>query len=116
MTVWSYYSEAIPRAFSHAYDWAVGQGLWLTILMTIATSLFAGLRLLRPGWLGRTKGANGIHNWGRSTVETSITLIGGVGVLLCLAFVWAFVQDAPEQVSLLREQLRDAQQRTAQPQ
>jgi hypothetical protein len=108
LSIWTYYIEAIPRAFWHGWEWAEGQGIWLTIWWAVSAIV---VELVRSAIrLRRSDNGGAMKGWIKTARETAIAVGGGVTVLVLGLFVWSFVQDAPELVGKLQAE-RDAAQR-----
>jgi hypothetical protein len=99
VTVFSYYRLAITRAFWEAWDWAVGQGLYLTILLAIGLLIIAvvysTLQALRR-----------VHSWadvmsdiGHAITDFFTASIVAAVIALLIVFIVFFIKDAPSQVS-----------------
>jgi hypothetical protein len=105
MLLLAYYRNAIVRSAQEALDWALGQGILLTILFSIGLLIIAviyallRMRLDEQGWRGAVSAI-------RTAVKDFITAgVIGTAVVLLLAFIVFFVKDAPDQVESLHKDL-----------
>jgi hypothetical protein len=115
MSFWSYW-DAIPRAFSHGRGWAEGQGIWLTIWLSLSAAVVELPRAAARFWRQRAERRAFVtlapprprpvaERWVRAAIEGSIAIGGGVIVLLVIVFIWFVVQDGPNQVNALQRQI-----------
>jgi hypothetical protein len=105
ITFTSYYASAIPRAFWAGWDWAVAQGLYLTLLLgvgaVVCATLYAVIRAMRRShsW------ADAWNHVGQSIRDFFIAGVGAVVFMLLFMLVVSFVQDAPVQLQKAREKI-----------
>jgi hypothetical protein len=104
----SYYEAAIPRAFSAGWDWAVSQGIKLTLVIVVANVIFGALLVVA---MRRRFNSEAIHRWWRWTWETPVALVGALTITTLILFLWFFINDAPKQLSEAREQIDGLTQR-----
>jgi hypothetical protein len=100
-----YYVQAVPRAFWAAIDWALGQGWALSLLLVIGPSVYGIV-------LAFVRACKAHRSW-RSAVAQTVkastdllpkTFLGGTVVGFGLLFMWFFINDAPEQMRLVRQE------------
>ena len=113
MLVGSYYAEAIPRAFWAAWDWMLGQGILLTILLAftlvVSASGFAIYRACRRQ-----------HSWadarkvvGHAIKDFGIAGLAATALALIIVFCIFFIIDAPHQLELANQQITKLKTRIA---
>lgn len=103
--MWDYYTEAVQRSLWAAWDWAVGQGLWLTFWIAVAAAASDLLRRLHGRWKLPTERNAVVKDIGKKAL---IDLAGTPLLFLVAVFLWFFIHDAPEQIRLGKEQVKSA--------
>jgi hypothetical protein len=98
--MWDYYSAACQRSFYGAWEWAVGQGLWLTLFIVIATAAFAVLRRLHGRWSQPLERTAIIRDVARKGL---IDFVGTASLFSVVIFLCFLVNDPPEQLRQARE-------------
>ena len=105
--MWKYYHDATGRSWDAAWEWATGQGIYLTWLFAIGVvacaAIYATIRAVRKH-----------HSWGdamsevrRAIKDFILAAIGASAFVLLLLFVVFFVRDAPTKMMALEKQLND---------
>jgi hypothetical protein len=111
----SYYGTAIPRSFWAGWDWAIAQGLLLTIFLglgaVVCGSLFAVIRAMRRShsW------ADAMESVWRLIADFFLAGIGAIVAGLISLFVYFFIQDAPQQISALTKRVEELTPKPTQP-
>jgi hypothetical protein len=101
MFIIQYYQDAIVRSFGAALEWAVGQGLYLTIAFFVATFVVSVGRALWRNWPHvMTAFRAAIKDFLSTAALTTIVAVG-------LLFVVFFVLDAPNQANILNQKVTD---------
>jgi hypothetical protein len=107
----SYYRAAIPRAFLAGWHWAVGQGLYLTILLATVVLILAVVYSI-------IQALRRVHSWADAVGDIHhaaadffvVAIISTIVGLLILSIVF-LVRDAPLQVNLADRRIEDLTQR-----
>ena len=103
--VGSYYWAAIPRAFWSAWEWAIGQGLLLTILLALAllvcATAYALMRVLRR----RHSWDHAMEEVGRALRDFLVAGLAASAVALLILFGIFFVRDAPTELGKLQTEV-----------
>ena len=103
--MWDYYTQAVQRSFWAGWYWAVGQGLWLTFWIAVAATASELLRRL----YGHRNQPSERHAIVKDLGKTALVDLAGTALLFIIAiFLWFFVNDAPDQNRLAKEQARSA--------
>jgi hypothetical protein len=111
VSVLAYYRAAIPRAFSAGWHWAVGQGLYLTILLATGLLIFAIIYSV-------IQALRRVHSWADavSNIHHAIADFFGAAIIatlitLLILFMVFLVMDAPLQINLANKKITDLNQR-----
>src|SRR5208283_4981209 len=97
--MWSYYSAAFERAFLEGWDWASSQGIRLTLWLAASAIVWEAIRHAPRLWRPHPE-RGAIMD--RIFKEFVFGTAGTIAVFLVGAFIWFFVQDAPEQARLAK--------------
>ena len=105
MSFWSYYRAAVPRSAVAGWRWARGQGLYLSILLAVGVRAsaiaFAVIRVLG----GRDTWQNAVSAITRAFVDFAGAGLIATAIVLFIAFMVFFVQDAPNQIRIRDERI-----------
>lgn len=101
----AYYKESIPRIFWASWDWAIGQGLSLTVVLAVALPLFVIVFEVVCAWRRYKTWAEAKKHIrsavGRFLREIIVIIIVAPTIL----FVIFFIQDAPNQIRIRDEKI-----------
>jgi hypothetical protein len=103
-----YYKAAFERSFSSGLDWALAQGLLLTLLfafgLLVVAIFYTSFRWIRR----RHSRAEAMSQIATAIKDFVLAAIAGTVVVLLVLFVIFFVQDAPQQMAILQRQIDGA--------
>jgi hypothetical protein len=107
----SYYGAAISRSFAAGWDWAIGQGLTLTILLGIGAVVCASLYAVIRAFRRSHSWTDAMNSVGKAIRDFLVAGVGAVIVMLVIMFGWFFVRDAPEQLNAANARAKNSEQR-----
>src|SRR2546421_10683789 len=100
-SVWSYYPAAFVRAFWSAWDWAVGQGLYLSILLAVCALIFTIARAM-----GRSRSwADAKGDVVHALADFISAGVAATCIGLFILFVIFLMRDPPTQLQKAREEI-----------
>jgi hypothetical protein len=104
-----YYGAAIPRAFAAGWDWAIGQGLLLTFLLSVSAVICASLYAVIRGMRRSYSWSDARKRVWRAIVDFVIGGFGAIVIGLTFLFVVFFIRDAPNQLATAHKEITNWQ-------
>jgi hypothetical protein len=108
-SILSYYEIAIPRAFWAGWDWAIGQGLLLTILLGIGSVICASLYAVIRSMKRSLSWSDAMNHVGQAVADFLIAGFGAIVIVMMFLFVIFFVRDAPNQLANAKDEITNWQ-------
>jgi len=105
-TMLAYYQEAVSRSWVGAWEWATGQGIYLTWLLGFCVLtcavVFAVFRAIRKHHSWR----NAMNDARKAVQDFFLAMVVSSIVVLTILFMGFFVRDAPVQIALAKDAIR----------
>jgi hypothetical protein len=95
----TYYYEAFKRCALAAWDWATGQGLYLTWMIAVGVVISAVLYAVMRAVRKHHTWEDAFGNIRKSVEEFIFVVFAGTFIALVLLFFTFFVRDAPERLA-----------------
>lgn len=91
---WSYYGHAFTRSWYSAWDWATGQGIYLTWLFALGVVIAAAIYAAVRAWRKHHSWSQAVSDVRKALGDFVMAAFGGTVVVLVLLFVVFFIRDA----------------------